>query len=99
MVRFDNLRYLELKNCWYIEGNCLLNMKINQLSHIDLEGSDELNPKVILHLHSGQYQNLETLILDGGNFEQDHYHKMLNHLKVKSLKTFKIFDANNLEDQ
>lgn len=39
MVWFDNLRYLELKNCQFIEGNCLLDMKINQLSHLNLMGS------------------------------------------------------------
>ena len=77
-------------------------MKINQLSHIDLEGSDELNPKVILHLlalTSGQYQTLETLILDCEHLEHKHYEEMVNTLKPKSLKTFRLYFAINLEDQ
>ena len=62
MVRFDNLRYIEHKDCWSIDGNCLLNMKINQLRHLNLMGSYRLAPEVIIHLLSGHYQSLELLI-------------------------------------
>ena len=100
MVRFNNLRYLELKCFKDIEGNCLLDMKINQLSHIDLTGSFNLNPKVILHLLSGQYQNLETLNLRGSKLKQEHYKEMLNKLKkINSLKSFKLYHAPHLEDE
>ena len=97
MVRFENLRHLQLRDCAYVRGKCLLDMKINQLSHVDLEGS-EFDLKVFLHFIGFKYQNLEALILNGMKLAKPEYEEMLSNLKVNSLKAFGLNNGFGMKD-
>ena len=52
-----------------------------------------------MHLLSGNYQSLSSLILDGEQLEQEHVLEMLKNLKVNSLKTFRLYFGQKLEDE
>ena len=77
----------------------MLDMKINQLDHLNLMGSYQLTFEVIMHLLGSNYKSLRSLVLDGEQLEQEHVLEMLKNLKVRALKTFRLYFGQKLEDE